>query len=205
MLSPKDNAAEHWKLWIVSHLCSKDFELNPKISSQESGKFSAGSELISEVAQGQAWMQAGGGVTGHGTASFLDGTPELAVPHLGMEKLDDLMFGKKVWLLWVRHGPAAVSLRGFHSQGQGCPGHLGLAGLGVAMAHPVLALGTSCALWCSWTHLHTSWPGTMRGFCTDGSLGMSHLAIPTGPFCQWRAAGLFLWLWCSQWPPLDNL
>lgn len=44
-------------------------------------------------------MQAEGGVTGYGTALFLVDTPDLAVSHLDMEKLDDFMFGKKVWLL----------------------------------------------------------------------------------------------------------
>lgn len=44
-------------------------------------------------------MQAEGGVTGYGTASFLDDTPDLAVSHLDMEKLDDFMSGEQVWLL----------------------------------------------------------------------------------------------------------
>lgn len=41
-------------------------------------------------------MQAGGGVTRYGTASFLDDTPDLVVSHLDMEKLDDFMFRRKV-------------------------------------------------------------------------------------------------------------
>lgn len=39
-------------------------------------------------------MQAEGGVTGYGTASFLDVTPDLAVSYLDMKKLDDVTFRK---------------------------------------------------------------------------------------------------------------
>lgn len=89
-------------------------------------------------------------------------------------------------------------VREFQFPRSGTPATFRMARLGVAMAHPGLALGTSLLLFGAPSHAEPTCKH-LGQTQSEGSALMilweCHIwQITTGSFCQWRTAELFLWL-----------